>query len=146
MSQSTSKPRFTVRRRESRRDARCWVVVDRRARKLVFRSFNRTTAEQVAAEHNQIFTPAPAGEWPAWTEDGQWVLTTPEIAPAEEQALEEPTADDREWWAQQDADATAADLIAVRADLAAYDEWVSGLEAQYHATRYEEADLAEFRR
>jgi hypothetical protein len=136
-----SRPRFAVVRRESKRDARCWLVIDRQARKSIFRSFNRSTAAQVAAEHNEIHTPAPRSEWPAWTTDGQWVLTTPEIAPAEAEALEEPSPDDRQWWAAQDDDADDRGTL-----LASLDSGLSAFLDRVGADSWEEADLAEFRR
>ncbi len=140
-----TRPRFAVRNKPARREpGPCWAVVDRLEGKVTRRFVYKQTAEQVARElneqHGPIPAPNPRDTWPCWTDGDRWACLTPPVAPAEEQALEEPTADDREWWAQQDREAESDPL------LAGFDSPLMAFLDRMGPDSWEEQDVREFAR
>jgi len=145
MSQSTSKARFTIRRKPSRSGRGEWCVIDRQARRVDSRYVGQASARMVADSLNQIEADRRAdGLWPIESYSDRWTCITPEIEPAEAEALEEPSPADREWWAAESDAGQGDDHDGTL--LGSLDDNLSAFLDRVGADSWEEADLAEFRR
>ncbi len=140
-----ARPRFTVRRKPSRTGRGEWCVIDRQARKVDSRYVYEASARQVAESLSAIEHDRLAGTpWPIESYTSRWTCITPEIAPSEAEAIEEPTAQDRADWAAMSNDDGQGDDHGTL--LASLDSGLSAFLDRVGADSWEEADLAEFRR
>ena len=150
-----TRPRFAVRNKPAKRNpGPCWTIVDRLERKVVRRFVYKASADQVVRELNEKADPIPASarnprdSWPSWTDSGRWTLVSPEVPPAEERPAEEPSPEDRRWWAaESEGDGQGDDHGPLLADVSdpMLNAYHDRLEAEFFA-RVEMQDLIEFAR
>lgn len=168
---TTPRPRYVVREKASKAGRGSWAVIDRERRRVDSRYLSEGTARQVCDSLNQIEADRrAAGYWPLDSYFSRWACITPEVPPAEAEDRDEVTPEDRRDWAamsNQGDDQAEADewdeafgnglLAEFDLTLAAYldraeAEFMARLEAddrridRLQADRFEEPDLAEFRR